>query len=117
MSEYVPILIMAAIASGVALAFLSISLIAGPRKPNPVKAAPYECGMVPVGDARHRFSIRFYLIAMVFIVFDIEAAFLYPWAVYLRYLKVFGFVEMVIFIAVLLVGYVYLWRKGGFEWD
>ena len=117
MTQYIPILVMAAVATAIALLFLAVSLISGPRKPNPVKAAPYECGMEPIGDARHRLSIRFYLIAMVFIVFDIEAAFLYPWAVYLRYLKVFGFIEMLIFILVLLVGYVYLYKKGGFEWD
>jgi NADH-quinone oxidoreductase subunit A len=89
----------------------------GLKKPTPVKLSPYECGMPPVGTARDRFSIKFYIIAMLFILFDIEAVFLYPWAVEFRKLGMFGFVEMGVFIAILLVGYIYVWKKGALEWE
>ena len=82
-----------------------------------MKLAPYECGCEPVGSARERFSIKFYLIAMLFILFDIEAVFLYPWAVLFKRLGVFGLMEMGVFIAILFVGYVYVWKKGALEWE
>ena len=94
-----------------------ISRIMRLDKPTPEKLEPYECGMVPVGGARVRFSIKFYLVAMLFILFDIEAIFFYPWAVIFQRLKVFGLIEMFIFIAILLVGYIYIWKKGAFEWE
>jgi NADH-quinone oxidoreductase subunit A len=94
-----------------------MSRLVGQKKPTPVKLSPYECGMPPVGTARDRFSIKFYIIAMLFILFDIEAVFLYPWAVEFRKLGMFGFVEMGVFIAILLVGYVYVWKKGALEWE
>jgi NADH-quinone oxidoreductase subunit A len=78
---------------------------------------PYECGMDPFGEARARFSIKFYLVAVLFIIFDIEAVFLYPWAVIFRELKIFGLMEMAVFIAILLVGFVYVWKKGALEWE
>jgi NADH-quinone oxidoreductase subunit A len=87
------------------------------RKPTPEKLSPYECGMQPVGTARERFSVKFYLVAMLFLLFDIEAVFLFPWAVVYRDLKMFGFLEMVLFIAVVLAGYVYVWKKGALEWE
>lgn len=87
-----------------------------PRKPDPVKQSVYECGMVPVGDALVRYNVRYYLFALLFVVFDVEAIFLYPWAVAYRGLGVYAFVEALIFIAVLLVGYVYAWRKRAMEW-
>jgi NADH-quinone oxidoreductase subunit A len=93
------------------------SLILGMRKPTPEKQAPYECGMQPVGTARERFSVKFYLVAMLFLLFDIEAVFLFPWAVVYRDLKLFGFFEMLVFIAVVLAGYVYVWKKGALEWE
>jgi NADH-quinone oxidoreductase subunit A len=89
----------------------------GPRKPSPEKLAPYECGMPPVSDARERHPIQFYLIAMIFLLFDIEVAFLYPWAMALRDLKWVGFVQIVIFFAILVAGYAYVWKKGALNWD
>ena len=88
----------------------------GPRKPSPEKLAPYECGMPPVGDARERHSVKFYLVAMIFLLFDIEIAFLYPWALAFRKLGWPGFVQIVTFFAILFVGYVYVWRKGVLDW-
>src|SRR5690349_24720856 len=88
----------------------------GPRKPSPEKSAPYECGMPPVGDARERQSVKFYLVAMIFLLFDIEVAFLYPWAMALRGLGWNAFLQLLIFMALLLAGYVYVWRKGVLDW-
>jgi len=87
-----------------------------PKKPTPEKLAPYECGMPPVGDARERHPVKFYLVAMIFLLFDIEIAFLYPWALALRDLGWFGFAQIVTFFAILTVGYVYVWRKGLLDW-
>jgi NADH-quinone oxidoreductase subunit A len=95
--------------------FLSRAL--GPRNPTPEKLAPYECGMPAVGDARERHSIRFYLIAMIFLLFDIEVAFLYPWALALRALGWQGYLQVVLFTAVLSAGYVYVWKKGALDWS
>jgi NADH-quinone oxidoreductase subunit A len=103
--------------TGFALVSVIGSLILGMRKPTPQKQAPYECGMQPVGTARERFSVKFYLVAMLFLLFDIEAVFLFPWAVVYRDLKLFGFFEMLLFIAVVLAGYVYVWKKGALEWE
>ena len=89
----------------------------GPRNPTPEKSAPYECGMPAVGDARERQSIRFYLIAMIFLLFDIEVAFLYPWALALRALGWAGYVQVVLFTLVLVAGYVYVWKKGALDWS
>jgi NADH-quinone oxidoreductase subunit A len=87
------------------------------QRPNAVKLQSYECGFTPVGQARVRFSIKFYLVAMLFILFDIEAIFLYPWAAVHRWLGVFGMIEMGIFVLILLVGYVYIWKRGAFQWE
>jgi len=116
-TEYVPIFIFFVIAVGFALVTLLLSAIIGKRKVTAEKMIPYECGMNPIGDARKPFSVKFYIIAMLFILFDIEAVFLYPWAVAFRDLKIFGLVEMAIFIAVLLVGFLYVWKKGALEWE
>jgi NADH-quinone oxidoreductase subunit A len=94
-----------------------LSRVMGIYKPTKEKLSPYECGMQPVGSARVRFSIKFYLIAMLFILFDIEAIFLYPWAVVHRWLGVFGLIEMGIFVAILMVGYVYVWKRGALQWE
>ena len=102
---------------------VGLSWILGPKKPSAAKLAPYECGVTPVGSARERFPVKFYLIAMLFIVFDIETVFLYPWAVtftkwgYHSALQVFSLMEMVVFIVILFVGYIYVWKKGAFEWE
>lgn len=94
-----------------------ISRFLGVTRPNPVKMQSYECGMDPVGQARVRFSIKFYLVAMLFILFDIEAVFLYPWATVHRWLGTFGLIEMATFVLILIVGYVYVWKRGAFEWE
>lgn len=115
--DYLPILVLIVVAVGFAAAGLIFSALVGPRKPNASKLAPYESGMPPFGSARRRISIRFYLTAVLFILFDIEIIFFYPWAVLFKQLGLFGLIEMGIFVAVLLVGYVYIWKKGGFDWD
>jgi NADH-quinone oxidoreductase subunit A len=117
LSAWAPILIFLTLVTGFALVSVIGSLILGMRKPTPAKLAPYECGMQPVGTARERFSVKFYLVAMLFLLFDIEAVFLFPWAVVYRDLKLFGFFEMVLFIAVVLAGYIYVWKKGALEWE
>src|ERR671931_2216294 len=110
MQGWLSILIMIALGAGFALISVLLSNVLGPRKPTPEKAAPYECGMPPVGDARERQSVKFYLVAMIFLLFDIEIAFLYPWAIALRALGWFGFIQIVTFFIILVVGYVYVWR-------
>jgi len=113
---WLSILIMIVLGAGFALASILLSGFLGPRRPTPEKEAPYECGMPPVGDARERQSVKFYLVAMIFLLFDIEVAFLYPWAMALRELGWPGFVQVVLFMALLLAGYVYVWRKGALDW-
>ena len=110
------ILLLAVIGVGFGIVSVVLSRFLGPRNPTPEKLAAYECGMPPVGDARERQSIKFYLIAMIFLLFDIEVAFLYPFAMALRELRWFGFAQLVTFFAILLVGYVYVWRKGVLDW-
>jgi NADH-quinone oxidoreductase subunit A len=115
--SYLPALILFALAVGFAVATVIASRFVGPYRPTREKNMPYECGIEPIGTARERFPVKFYLVAMLFIVFDIEAVFLYPWAVAFRQLRLFGLLEMLVFIALLLVGYVYIWKKGALEWD
>jgi NADH-quinone oxidoreductase subunit A len=122
--DYLPILLMLGVAGGFAGGNILLSQYVGQRKPTRTKLMPYECGKDPVGSARERFSVKFYLIAMIFILFDIELIFLMPWAVVFRPLAAAGgsfrgiiFGEMMIFIALLLVGYVYVWKKGLFDWN
>lgn len=117
MIHYLPILILFIIAVGFAVTNVALSAILGMQKPTTEKLTPYECGIDPTGSARERFSVKFYLIAMLFVVFDIEVVFLYPWAVVFKTLKLFGFIEMLIFIGILLICYVYVWRRGGLEWE
>jgi NADH-quinone oxidoreductase subunit A len=114
---YFPLIVMFAIAAGVVLALLLIASKVGPKSTNPAKAQPFESGNPPKGDARIRFSVRFYLIAMLFLIFDLEVVFLYPWAIYFRQLGMFGLVQMVIFLVILTIGYVYVWKKGALDWD
>jgi NADH-quinone oxidoreductase subunit A len=113
---YAPLLLHLLIATGLAGALTIVSVLVGWRRPSRAKQQPYECGMEPTGDAREPFSVKFYLVAMVFILFDVEAIFLYPWAYIFRSLRWYGFVEMMIYIGVLLVGYLYLWKKGALDW-
>ena len=115
--EYLPIFVLVAVATLFALAILAVSVYLGPRHPRARRMMPYESGITPQVSARIRFPVKFYLIAMLFIVFDIEAIFFYPWAVTFRQLRLFGFVEMLVFIAILLVGYFYIVKKGALEWE
>ncbi|MGH7462247.1 MAG: NADH-quinone oxidoreductase subunit A [Longimicrobiales bacterium] len=117
LESYTPILILLGISLLNAVGMVVLSHVVSPLRPTPVKQAPYESGMIPLGNTRERFSIKFYMIAILFIVFDIETVFLIPWAVLFRELGVFGFVEMLVFIVVLLVGFVYVWKKGALEWE
>ena len=116
MQGWLSILIMIALGAGFALISVVLSGFLGPRKPSPEKSAPYECGMPAVGDARERHSVKFYLVAMIFLLFDIEVAFLYPWAMALRDLGWNGFLQVVLFMTLLLFGYIYVWRKGTLDW-
>ena|ERR1700733_5443167 len=115
--SWAPIGIFFIVVSGFGLVSLVMSHVFGVKKPNLLKLAPYECGMNPIGTARDRFSVKFYLVAMLFLLFDIDAVFLFPWAVVYRDLKLFGFFEMLMFIAALLAGYIYVWKKGALEWE
>lgn len=115
-ARYLPLLIHMVVAGGLATAIVLLSWIVGFRKPTRAKLSPYECGMTPVGDSRQRFSVKFYLVAMLFILFDVEALFLYSWAVILRELKMFGFYEMIVYIGIILVGFFYVWKKGVLDW-
>src|ERR1700738_3863511 len=114
---YFPVLLQVVIAMAVATLMLGLSYILGKRVRDRVKDMPYESGMVPTGDARHRFSVKFYLVGMLFSLFDIEAICLYPWAVVYRELKMFAFVEMLVFIVLILVGFFYVWKKGALDWS
>ena len=113
---YVPLFIFLLVALGFAGGTLLVALVIRPNRPDPEKLAPYECGSPPLMEAHERFSIRFYLLGILFLLFDVEAMFLFPWAVKYDVLGLFGFVEMMLFIAILLVGYLYAWRKGALEW-
>jgi len=113
---YFPVLVQAIIAIALAAGLIIGSTVLGKRARSPLKDTPYESGMAPVGSARERFSVKFYLVGMIFILFDIEAVFLYPWAVVYRELKMFGFFEMLIFVALVLVGFFYVWKKGALDW-
>src|ERR1051326_630839 len=115
-ANYLPLLMHFIIAGLLASAIVTLSWIIGQRKPTRAKMSPYECGMAPIGDARERFSVKFYMVAMLFILFDVEAVFLYPWAVILRDLKMFGFWEMMVYIGIVLVGFWYVWKKGVLDW-
>jgi NADH-quinone oxidoreductase subunit A len=116
-SEYLPVLIFILIASAFGVGALLIGYLFRLKKPYFEKLLPYESGINPKGEPRTRFTIRFYIIAMLFVVFDVEAIFIYPWAVVFDKIGIFAFIEMVIFIGILLIGYVYAWRKDAFVWD
>jgi NADH-quinone oxidoreductase subunit A len=117
MPGFLPILIMIGLGVGFAGGNILLSQFLGPKRPSAEKSAPYECGMPAVGDARERQSVKFYLVAMVFLLFDIEVAFLYPWAAAFRTLGTTGFWQIVTFFGLLLTGYIYVWRKGAFDWS
>ena len=116
MNVWLPLLIMIGLGAGFAVFNIVLGNLVGPKRPTPEKLAPYECGMPPVGDARERHPVKFYLVAMIFLLFDIEIAFLYPWALALRELRWVGFMQLIVFFLILLAGYIYVWRKGVFDW-
>lgn len=115
--DYLPILVMLVVVVAFAVIALVLSSLTGPRHPSTSKLSPYESGMPPFGSARRRFPIKFYVTAVLFILFDIEIIFFYPWAVVFRQLQIYGLIEMGVFVLILLIAYVYVWRKGGFDWD
>ncbi len=115
-ARYLPFLIHIGIAFALAGGIVLLSTLVGRHRYSRAKFQPYECGMLPVGDARERFSVKFYLVAMLFILFDVEAVFLYPWAILLKQLKMFGFWEMLVYIGIVLVGFFYIWKKGALDW-
>ncbi|MCS6853838.1 MAG: NADH-quinone oxidoreductase subunit A [Elioraea sp.] len=117
LAEYFPILVFMGIAAVIAVAMVGGSLLAARQNPDAAKLSPYECGFEPFGDARRRFDVRFYLVAILFIIFDLEVAFLFPWAVALGDIGWLGFGSMMAFLAVLTVGFIYEWRKGALEWE
>src|SRR3954464_6808239 len=114
---YFPVLVQAIVAMALAAGLLTVSFLLGKKVRNRVKDMPYESGIEPTGDARQRFSVKFYLVGMLFILFDIEAIFLYPWVVVFRELKMFAFVEMLVFVVFILSGFFYIWKKGALDWS
>ena len=117
LSKYSPIIIFIALAGAFGLVTLALSYLLQPKYPEPEKLSVYECGSEPFSDSRMPFPVRYYVIAMLFVIFDIEVIFLYPWAVTFKQLGIIGFIEMMIFIGLFVVAYVYAWRKGALEWD
>jgi NADH-quinone oxidoreductase subunit A len=116
LDNYGPLLLMFILACGLAGLLIAASTLVGRHKHSPEKDQPYECGIEPTGDAREPFSVHFYMVGLIFILFDIEAIFLYPWALVYNDLKLFGFVEMLLYIMILLIGYIFLWKKGALDW-
>ena len=115
--EYLPILLFLAIAIAMTIAMVGVSYLLGPQKPDAEKLSAYECGFDAYDDARSKFDVRFYLVAILFIIFDLEVAFLFPWATALGDIGMFGFVSMMIFLSVLTIGFIYEWKKGALEWE
>ena len=114
--NYVPIFIFMAVALAVPVVTLVIAKLVRPDKPEKTKLMPYECGITPVDNARGRYTVRFYIVAILFVVFDVETIFLFPWAVQFKFLGWFGVIEMAVFLSILIVGYVWIWKKGALEW-
>ena len=117
LEPYVPLAVALLLAGGMAVAIVALASILGPRRPSAVKSQTFECGSESVGSARQRFAVKFYVVALLFIVFDVEAVFLYPWAVNFQALGWFGYVEMFIFAVTLVVGLIYVWKKGALNWE
>jgi NADH-quinone oxidoreductase subunit A len=117
MLEYLPLLVLIALATGLAILVVVLGTIFGPHRPTVRKSQPYESGMTPYGPGTRRMSVRYYLVAVLFILFDIEVVFFLPWAVVFKKLGLFGLFEMLVFISILLVGYLYAWKKGALEWE
>ncbi|SLN53432.1 NADH-quinone oxidoreductase subunit A [Oceanibacterium hippocampi] len=117
LQEYLPILVFLAIAVGLAAVIVAASYIVARQNPDQEKLSPYECGFEPFSDARNQFDVRFYLVAILFIIFDLEVAFLFPWAISLGEIGVFGFWSMMVFLGILTIGFIYEWKKGALEWE
>src|SRR6187431_2224739 len=117
LAEYFPILLFMLVGLAVGVAPLVLGKLLGPNRPDPEKLSPYECGFEAFEDARMKFDVRYYLVAILFILFDLEIAFLFPWAVVLNEIGMFGFIAMLVFLSILVVGFVYEWMKGALEWD
>ena len=117
LAEYLPTLLFLIVATGIGIALILIGNLLGPKRPSAEKLSPYECGFAPFEDARMQFDVRYYLVAILFIVFDLEIAFIFPWALVFRELGVFGLIEMGVFLALLVIGFVYVWKKGALEWE
>ena len=117
LAEYLPTLLFLIVAAGIGIALIIVGNVLGPKAPSPEKLSPYECGFPAFEDARMRFDVRYYLVAIIFIVFDLEIAFVFPWALVFRELGVFGLVEMGVFLSLLVIGFVYAWKKGALEWE
>ena len=117
LAEYLPPLLFLIVATGIGIALIIVGNVLGPKRPDPDKLAPYECGFDAFENARMPFDVRYYLVAILFIVFDLEIAFVFPWALVFRQLGVFGLVEMGIFLGLLLLGFIYVWKKGALEWE
>ena len=117
LADYFSILIFMSVAFGISLLLVLLSFFWGPNRPDKEKLSPYECGFEAFSDARMKFDVRFYLVAILFIIFDLEIAFLFPWAVSLKEIGLYGFFSMMVFLAILIVGFIYEWRKGALEWE
>jgi NADH-quinone oxidoreductase subunit A len=117
LEQYLPVLLFILVGIGLGVVLLSVGAVLSPNRPYPEKLSPYECGFEAFEDARMKFDVRYYLVAILFILFDLEIAFLFPWAVDLPQLGVLGFVAMMVFLAVLVAGFVYEWKKGALEWE
>ena len=117
LAEYLPTLLFLIVATGIGIALILIGNLLGPKRPDPEKLSPYECGFNAFEDARMQFDVRYYLIAILFIVFDLEIAFVYPWALVFRELGMFGLIEMGVFMGLLVIGFIYVWKKGALEWE
>jgi NADH-quinone oxidoreductase subunit A len=117
LAEYLPVLIFIGLGVGIGMMLLMLGWLIGPRRPDPEKLSPYECGFEPFEDSRMKFDVRYYLVAILFIIFDLEIAFFFPWAVALDQLGLFGLIAMIPFLGLLTVGFIYEWRRGALEWD
>jgi NADH-quinone oxidoreductase subunit A len=117
LSNYLPVLIFLGVGAGLGLVLIALGFLLGPRRPDSEKLSPYECGFEAFEDSRMKFDVRYYLVAILFILFDLEIAFLFPWAVSLEEIGTFGLVSMLVFLTILVVGFVYEWKKGALEWD
>lgn len=117
LGDYLPVLLMFIAGGAVALGFLLAAMLFGPKNPTKKKLEPFECGMTPFSIPRGRLSVPFFLTAILFLIFDVEIVFLYPWAVMFRRLHIFAYIEMIVFLLVLVLGFIYIWRKGGLEWQ